>query len=110
MTFAITRRRYMYGVSFSVDISIGVGVVRAHIILGTIRIDLHTTVVAIVVDIKAVGGREGLHRIVVVCKHVLEGRADSAGEVSVVKGKGGRSGAASNPETATLSRRLAEHG
>jgi hypothetical protein len=78
--------------------------------LGTIRIDLHTTVVAIIVDIKAVGGGDGLHRLVVASEHVLKGRADSAGEVSVVKGKGGRSGAASNPETATLSRRLAEHG
>ena len=88
--------RYMDRLSLSIDVSISVAVaivfMHADIILGTVRVDLHTTVVAIIVDIKAVGGGDGVHRLVVARKHNTGGRADSAGEVNVRKKEWGKWG------------------
>jgi hypothetical protein len=81
--------RLSFSIGICVGVSVGIVPMYAYIILGTVRIDLHTTVVAIIVDIKAVGGGDGLHRLVVAGKHVLRGRAESAGEVNVKKQKGG---------------------
>jgi hypothetical protein len=79
----------------------------AGIILGTIRVDLHTTVIAIIVDIEAVSGVDGLHRLVVACEH--DEKANSAGDVDVGKKRGLKWGLR-RTLTATLSRRLGEHG
>ena len=89
--FPFTRRRHMNRLSFSVGVGVGISVdiilVDTNIIIGTIRVDLHTAVIAIVVDIKA-GDRA--HGVVSAGKH--GGRREE-------KGVGLRSGAGSNPES-----------
>jgi hypothetical protein len=88
--------------SFSVSVSILLAGVDANIIYGTVRVDLHTAVVTIIVDVETVCGE---HRLIVVGGHGGQRWRRRCGEGK----KRGESGA-SNPETATLSRRLGEHG